>query len=88
MLLSLEEWFNGFTTISPIDKVAEISPRALLIVHGDKDETVGVSHAYRLYDTTGDPKQITIIDGAGHRLRQDERSMAIAIKWLKSRYYA
>ena len=86
--LSVEKWFNGFMKISPVDYVAEITPRALLIVHGDKDETVDVSQARRLYDTAGDPRQISIIDGAGHRLRQDERTLDIVLKWLKSRYQA
>lgn len=84
---SAEEWFNGFRVISPIDHVAGITPRSLLIVHGNMDETVDISHAYRLYDTAGNPKEIAIIDGAGHRLRQDERTLAVVLKWLKSQYH-
>ena len=82
---SAEEWFNGFRVVSPMDYIAEIAPRPLLLVHGSQDETVEVSQAYRLYERAGEPKQITIVDGAGHRLRQDNRAMAIVINWLKSR---
>ena len=32
----------------------------------------------------GRPKQIIIVDGAEHRLRQNDRAMAIVIDWLKS----
>lgn len=81
---SAEEWLNGFRVISPIKYVADIAPRPLLLVHGSEDEVVEVSHAHKLYGRAGEPKQISIIDGAGHRLRQDDRAMAIVIGWLKS----
>lgn len=81
---SAEEWLGGFRQISPIEYVAEIAPRPLLLVHGSEDEVVDVSHAHKLYDRAGETKQIIIIDGAGHRLRQDDRAMAIVIDWLKS----
>jgi fermentation-respiration switch protein FrsA (DUF1100 family) len=81
---SAEEWFNGFKLIKPIDYVAGISPRPLLLVHGSQDETVDVSDAYRLYDRAGEPKKLVIIDGAGHRLRQNDEAMAVVLDWLKS----
>ena len=81
---SAEEWINGFGQVSPIEYVAGIAPRPLLLVHGSNDETVDVSHAYKLYARAGEPKQIIIVDGAGHRLRKDDRAMAIVIDWLKS----
>ena len=81
---STEEWLNGFRLVSPIRYVAGIAPRPLLLVHGSQDELVEVSRAYKLYDSAGEPKQIIIVDGAGHRLRQNDRAMAIVIDWLKS----
>ena len=81
---SAEEWFNGFRLVRPIECVAEIAPRPLLLVHGSKDETVDISHAYRLYDRAGEPKQIIIVNGAGHGLRQNDRAMTIVVDWLKS----
>jgi len=81
---SAEEWLNGFKLVSPIDYVAGISPRPLLLVHGSRDETVAVSDAYRLYDKAGGPKKLVIIDGAGHRLRRDDEAMAVVLDWLKS----
>ncbi|MFC1992624.1 alpha/beta hydrolase [Chloroflexota bacterium] len=83
---SIAEWHNGFNLVSPVEYVARIAPIPLLIVHGSKDEMVDVSHAYRLFDKAGDPRQIIIIDGAEHRLRQDEKAVACVIDWLKSRY--
>lgn len=81
---STEEWLDGFRVVSPIKYVAGIAPRSLLLVHGDQDEMVDVSHAYRLYDSAGEPKQIIIVDGARHRLRENDRAMALVIDWLKS----
>ncbi|MFC1965425.1 alpha/beta hydrolase [Chloroflexota bacterium] len=81
---SVEEWFNGFRAVSPIKCVAGIAPDPLLIVHGNQDETVPLDNAYRLYEKAKEPKQITIVDGAGHRLRWDGSAMAAVINWLKS----
>jgi len=81
---SVREWFDGFRLVSPINYVAGISPRPLLLVHGGKDETVNISEAYRLYDRAGEPKQIVIVDDAGHRLRHSDEAMAIVLDWLKS----
>ena len=83
---SVEEWINGFSLVSPVKNVAGIAPRPLLLVHGNRDETVDVSQAHKLYDRAGEPKQIIIVDGAGHRLRQNDRAIAIIMDWLKSRY--
>ena len=81
---SIKDWFNSFGLISPIKYVAGITPRPLLLVHGTRDEVVEVSDAYRLYAQAEEPKQIIIVDGAGHRLRQNDKAMAIATSWLKS----
>ena len=81
---SAEEWLSGFRLVSPIRYVAGIAPRPLLLVHGSQDETVEVSHAHKLYDRAGEPKQLIVVDGAGHRLRQNNRAVATVIDWLKS----
>ncbi len=81
---SVREWLNGFKLVKPINYVAGISPRPLLLVHGSQDETVKVSHAHRLYARAGEPKRLVIVEGGGHRLRQNEQAMAIVLGWLKS----
>lgn len=80
---SVEEWFSGFKLLNPISYVSQISPRPLLLIHGSEDELVPVSDARRLYERAGRPKKLVIIKGAGHRLRQDERAVSIAIGWLR-----
>ncbi|MHB8084797.1 MAG: alpha/beta hydrolase [Dehalococcoidia bacterium] len=79
---SVDKWLENFKTIAPIKFVKKISPRPLLLVHGDKDETVPVEQADRLYYEAGEPRQKVILSGAGHRLRQDERAVAAAMQWL------
>lgn len=81
---SLSRWVNGFREVSPVNYVAEVAPRPLLLVHGSGDDVVPVAQAYEMYDRAGEPKKLEIISGVGHRLRQEERAMAIAIDWLKS----
>ncbi len=79
---SAKEWLGGFNEVRPVDYVARIAPRPLLLVHGDRDETVSVEQARWLYKEAGEPKKLVIIDGAGHRLRQHQRAMKRVIDWL------
>ena len=81
---SAEEWLDGFRLVRPVEYVAGIIPRPLLLVHGSGDETVDIHDAYRLYEKAGEPKHIIVVSGAGHGLRQDEKAVAIATDWLKS----
>lgn len=81
---SLEEWGDHFRQVSPIDWIANISPRPLLIIHGDRDEVVDLDHARRLYEQAGDPKELVIIPDGEHRLRTNEAAMNIALAWLET----
>lgn len=49
---------------------ARISPRPLLVIHGEQDETVPVQDAELIYKTAGAPKRLHIIPGADHRFSQ------------------
>jgi fermentation-respiration switch protein FrsA (DUF1100 family) len=50
----------------PIDDIAALSPRPVLLVHGALDQTVPVANAYDLYTRAHEPKELYILDGAGH----------------------
>lgn len=82
---SLTEWLNGFAEITPLRWIGRISPRPILIVHGDEDEVVPLEHARRLYRKAGEPKDLAIIPGAGHRLRLEEKAINAALAWLKAK---
>jgi len=79
---SLDEWFESFDIVSPVNWIANISPRPLYLIHGDKDDLVSVEHAYRLFKQAKEPKAISIISGAGHQLRLEERAANAALSWL------
>jgi len=82
---SMPVWLDGFRLICPLEYIAGIAPRPVLLVHGSQDETVDVSHAGKLYERAKEPKQLVIIAGAGHRLRQNDEAVAVVIDWLNSR---
>jgi dipeptidyl aminopeptidase/acylaminoacyl peptidase len=82
---SIEEWQRGFETISPINWVDRISPRPLLLVHGDADELIPLEHARRLYQKAKEPKELKTIPGARHRMRLDKAAMDFVLDWLKGR---
>ncbi|MCX6001227.1 MAG: alpha/beta fold hydrolase [Chloroflexi bacterium] len=79
---SVEKWLEGFRTVAPIEYIDKIAPKPLLLVHGDRDEVVPLAHAEKLFAKAGQPKELVILRGAGHRLRQDERAINTAMKWL------
>jgi fermentation-respiration switch protein FrsA (DUF1100 family) len=81
---SPRQWLDGFKVVKPINHIARISPRSLLIVHGSRDDTVSVNDARRLYAKAGEPKKLVIIERGGHRLRRDAGAMAVVLDWLKS----
>jgi fermentation-respiration switch protein FrsA (DUF1100 family) len=81
---SIAGWFDDLRRVTPVDHVAGIAPRPLLLVHGSEDATVPVAHARELYEKAGDPKKLVIIEGAGHRLRRDERVISAVLTWLES----
>ncbi len=72
-------------TSSPMNWVGMLSPRPLLLVHGDQDEVVPVKEVWSLYHKAKEPKEIRVIPGAGHRLRLSESAMKSAMDWLKAR---
>jgi dipeptidyl aminopeptidase/acylaminoacyl peptidase len=83
--LSIEEWQRGFETVSPIKWINKISPRPLLLVHGDADELIPLEHAHKLYQKAKEPKELKIIPGARHKVRLEKAAMDFVLDWLKAR---
>ena len=82
---SIEDWQKGFETITPINWIDKISPRPLLLVHGDADELIPLEHAQKLYQKAKEPKELKIIPGAKHRMRLEKAAMDLVLDWLKAR---
>lgn len=81
---SLQQWMQGFDEVYSGKWIDRLSPRPILIIHGDQDDVVAPSSALNLYNHAGEPKEILIVKGAGHRLRISEEAMNHALAWLKS----
>jgi dipeptidyl aminopeptidase/acylaminoacyl peptidase len=81
--LSLKDWKDGFRTVKPLKWIGRIPPRPLLIIHGTEDDVVNINHAIKLYDKVRGEADLFLIEGAGHRLRVEERAMQKAMEWLR-----
>jgi len=84
---SIEEWMQGFSEVYSGGWVEKLSPRPILIIHGDEDDVVSQTSAWNLYERAGDPKEILIVNGAGHRIRISDEAMDHALNWMKSRMF-
>jgi dipeptidyl aminopeptidase/acylaminoacyl peptidase len=82
---SISGWFNDLEKVTPKDHVAKIAPRPIFFLHGSADETVPLAHARELYTLAGEPRKLVVVEGAGHRLRRDERVIRAITDWVKSR---
>lgn len=52
--------------LRPIDEIAKISPRAVLVIGGSRDPIVPPAMAPALFAKAGEPKELLMIEGAGH----------------------
>jgi fermentation-respiration switch protein FrsA (DUF1100 family) len=52
--------------VRPLDVIGQISPRAVLLIHGAKDSVVLVKNSYALYAAAKEPKQLYILPEAAH----------------------
>jgi len=57
-------WFSSevYDTVSRLREIR----RPVLIIHGTADTTVPVAEAHTLYQSANDPKELYIVEGAGH----------------------
>lgn len=78
---SFEEWSRAFRRFRPIEAAHRFAPRRLLVMHGDDDESVPTSEARQLAAAHGSA-ELSLLAGAGHRLRHDPRAIAILLGWL------
>lgn len=51
---------------SPENRIAEVSPIPLLVMHGDQDEVVPLSFGRRIFELAREPKRFYLIEGGGH----------------------
>ncbi len=52
--------------LSPIDRVAKIAPRGLLLIAPREDRLIDWTQSLRLYEAAAEPKELFVVDGAEH----------------------
>lgn len=68
LAMKLSELRKGFARgeIRPQDVIAQISPRALLLVYGGEDKRITENQAMHLFAAAKDPKLMWLVQGATH----------------------
>lgn len=78
---AFEEWSREFRRFRPREAARRFAPRPLLVMHGDDDESVPTNDARQLAAAHG-AAELSLLAGAGHRLRHDPRAIALLFGWL------
>jgi fermentation-respiration switch protein FrsA (DUF1100 family) len=63
------QWLPALTVdndYSPLVSIHAVSPRPLLLIHGERDSIVPPHHARKLYEAAVQPKELWMVLGAGH----------------------
>ena len=77
-----ETWASELETERPIDRIAALADRPVLILHGERDRQVPARDARDLADAHGSA-ELRILHGGDHRLRNDPRCVALLLGWLE-----
>ena len=78
---STDDWARAFRRFRPVDAARRFAPRPMLVMHGEDDDSVPVSDARQLANAHSSA-ELSLLVGAGHRLRHDPRAIAILLGWL------
>lgn len=79
---SMDDWSRAFRRFRPIPAAQRFAPRPMLVMHGEDDESVPTTDARQLAQAHGSA-ELSLLSGAGHRLRHDPRAIAILMGWLE-----
>ena len=79
---SMDDWSRALRRFRPMAAARRFAPRPLLVMHGEDDRHVPTSDARQLAQAHGSA-ELTLLDGAGHRLRHDPRAVAILLGWIE-----
>lgn len=72
LLTPIRRWLiqeaSGFRVrqVDVVRAVAAMEPRPVLLIHGTHDEIVPVAHSDELFAALPEPKQVWVVEGAGH----------------------
>lgn len=57
---------RDYAQFSPVERIHQISPRPLLLIHPDQDTMVPLSDGLQLWEQAREPKELWIASGIGH----------------------
>ena len=64
-------------------RVNDLSPRPLLLIHGERDRNLPVHCSQHIYEWANEPKELVIYKGCGHFLRECHQELHDLLKnWL------
>lgn len=67
-------------------RVSEVAPRPLLLVHGSDDAIIPVRASQFIYDLAQQPKELRFFEGAGHSLTECREDLdELLFAWLKEK---
>jgi len=65
------------------DRVSELSPKPLLLIHGDRDRNLPARSSWHIFVHAKEPKEIVIYKGSGHFLRECHQELQELLRsWL------
>ncbi len=80
---SVDDWYAEFAALDPLSAVSSISPRPTVLIQGDADDVVSPDDARLLFQRAGDPKELAILPGVGHRFRREPAAVESCIAALE-----
>jgi len=67
-------------------RVAELAPRPLLLIHGERDRNLPAASSRYIYEWARQPKELHILKNNGHFLREAHNALLTQIReWLKDK---
>ena len=84
-----KSFFNDLSRHDVLCRASLLSPRPLLVVHGEKDDVVPPVNAKFIFDSAGEPKTLKTIPGADHRYSGHYREVwETFFSWLQANFPA
>lgn len=76
-----EKWTEGMEAFRATEVMDQLKSRPLLVIHGQDDRLVPMFDARAIADAHGSA-DLRILEGGGHNLRYDPRTVALLFGWL------
>jgi hypothetical protein len=85
LMYPLAETADSIMGYKPAEHVHKISPRSLLVIGAEVDETIPAEHARLLYARARAPRKLVVVRGAGHNDVHNSllpRIVEIGVAWF------